>query len=256
MTESAAGVDEASATGGESRALAEFAHDVKNPLSVAKGACESLREVLEEMREAAGKQDPAAITELLEDLAQCVELIERNSDRALGIAVDTLERARGKTRVREEVNVNDLVAEQVTVGDRDVGGVSVRVDRDLDAGAGLVVGSSSHLGRAVANLVENALDAAAQQARKESGDFAPFVYVRTSGRDDGVLVSVEDNGVGLPKHLRDGVLRPFETTKKKGTGLGLAITADVAAQHGGELRLGTTPEGLTLVELWLARDTN
>ena len=235
--------------------MAEFAHDVKNPLSVAKGACETLREIMEELRETGGTADRAAMSELLDDLGQCVDLIERNSERALGIAVDTLERARGKTRVREQVDVNDIVAGQVTVGERDVGGVAVRVDRELDSSAGVVVGSSSHLGRAVANLVDNALDAAAQQARRAGDDFEPFVYVRTSGRDDGVLVSVEDNGVGLPKHLRDGVLRPFETTKKKGTGLGLAITADVAAAHGGELRLGTSANGMTLVELWLERES-
>jgi signal transduction histidine kinase len=256
MANSAAPAGPGSESTGASRALAEFAHDVKNPLSVAMGACESLRELADELRVEIGPSASAEVLETFKDLDQCVELIERNSHRALDIAVDTLERARGKTRVREEIDVNDVVTEQVIVGDRDVGGVVVRVDRELDGSAGRVIGSSSHLGRAVNNLVDNALDAAAQQARKSDAGFEPLVLVRTSGDREGVLVTVEDNGVGLPQHLRDGVLRPFETTKKKGTGLGLAITADVAASHGGNLRLGTSPTGTTVVELWLAREQN
>jgi signal transduction histidine kinase len=255
MATSATEAGHPSASGTESRALAEFAHDVKNPLSIAKGACESLQELVAELKEEIGTTASPEAAELLDDLAQAVELIQRNSNRALEIAVDTLERARGKTRVRERVDVNELVAQHATVGERDVGGVSVRVDRDLGSSAGHVVGSSSHLGRAVANLIDNALDAAAQEARRGGEGYEPMVQVRTSGDDEGVLVAVEDNGVGIPKHLRDGVVRPFETTKKKGTGLGLAISADVAAAHGGELRLGTSPTGTTVVELWLARET-
>jgi signal transduction histidine kinase len=254
MATNAAEAGSPSGSGSESRALAEFAHDVKNPLSIAKGACESLQELLAELRDEIDAQASPEVAELMDDLAQTVELIERNSNRALDIAVDTLERARGKTRVRERVDVNEVVAQHATVGERDVGGINVRVDRDLGSSAGHIVGSSSHLGRAVANLIDNALDAAAQEARRGGEGYEPLVQVRTSGDDDGVVVQVEDNGVGLPKHLRDGVVRPFETTKKKGTGLGLAISADVAAAHGGQLRLGTSATGTTVVELWLARE--
>ena len=51
------------------------------------------------------------------------------------------------------------------------------------------------------------------------------------------LIHVEDDGIGIPKELREKVLQPFFTTKTQGTGLGLAIVAKRVAEAGGVLEL-------------------
>jgi two-component system NtrC family sensor kinase len=65
------------------------------------------------------------------------------------------------------------------------------------------------------------------------------VVVRATRWLDGVAVSVEDDGPGIPPELRERVFEPFFTTKPEGqgTGLGLAICKGIAAEHGGRLTL-------------------
>jgi signal transduction histidine kinase len=56
---------------------------------------------------------------------------------------------------------------------------------------------------------------------------------------DKVLLSIADNGGGIPHEIKDKILQPFFTTKKgtDGTGLGLSITHDIIKAHGGELKV-------------------
>ncbi len=70
---------------------------------------------------------------------------------------------------------------------------------------------------------------------------------------DGVMISVEDTGPGIPAVLKDRVLEPFFTTKGRelGTGLGLSIANEVASQHGGALHIGQSPLGGAMVGLFL-----
>lgn len=52
---------------------------------------------------------------------------------------------------------------------------------------------------------------------------------------------VEDEGAGIPKEHLDRIFEPFFTTKPQGTGLGLAITQRIVKEHGGEIRVESTP---------------
>jgi len=58
-----------------------------------------------------------------------------------------------------------------------------------------------------------------------------------------VLVSVTDNGVGLPTEDRARLTEPYVTHKPKGTGLGLAIVKKILEDHGGRLLLDDRPDG-------------
>ncbi|WP_296705091.1 HAMP domain-containing sensor histidine kinase, partial [Algoriphagus sp.] len=65
--------------------------------------------------------------------------------------------------------------------------------------------------------------------------------VKTALQKDKVILSIGDNGGGIPKEIQDKILQPFFTTKKgtEGTGLGLSITHDIVKAHGGELTVKT-----------------
>jgi two-component system nitrogen regulation sensor histidine kinase NtrY len=60
---------------------------------------------------------------------------------------------------------------------------------------------------------------------------------------DGVLLSVADDGVGLPEDDRSRLTEPYVTHKPKGTGLGLAIVKKIMEDHGGVLTLEDRPNG-------------
>ena len=63
------------------------------------------------------------------------------------------------------------------------------------------------------------------------------ITLRTSETPDGIDVSVEDNGGGVPAELEGRVFEIFFSTKDHGTGLGLAIARRICQEHGGDLLL-------------------
>ena len=58
---------------------------------------------------------------------------------------------------------------------------------------------------------------------------------------DKVLISVKDNGNGIPQKVLDKIFQPFFTTKPtgQGTGLGLSLAYDIVKAHGGEIKVET-----------------
>lgn len=78
------------------------------------------------------------------------------------------------------------------------------------------------------NLLVNAAQAMEKQGH---------IVVRTRLDNDMVIVSVADNGKGMPEQVKNRIFEPFFTTKEagKGTGLGLSISADIIRKHGGEI---------------------
>ena len=90
--------------------------------------------------------------------------------------------------------------------------------------------------QAFTNVLKNAIEAIG--ARLATGDETPgriAVEVKKDGMR--VVISVGDNGVGLPKEQRHRLTEPYVTTRAKGTGLGLAIVRKILEDHGGELVL-------------------
>jgi len=94
--------------------------------------------------------------------------------------------------------------------------------------------------RVLANLVENALQAAAAagQTPKVRITFARGTAPRTTA------VHVDDNGPGVPSAIGDRVFDPYFTTKESGTGLGLAIVRKIVIDHGGDVRIDRAPPPL------------
>jgi signal transduction histidine kinase len=106
----------------------------------------------------------------------------------------------------------------------------VRLGSRITDGASKVDASPEALHDVISNLVVNAIEASPPEGE---------VKVELSWLGLPCMVSVEDEGNGIPPDLREKVLQPFFTTKPHGTGLGLAIVAKRVAELGGELRVAS-----------------
>jgi signal transduction histidine kinase len=80
--------------------------------------------------------------------------------------------------------------------------------------------------------------------------FEPKVSIITKKEGNQVLISVSDNGNGIPASVKEKIFQPFFTTKPtgKGTGLGLSLSYDIVKAHGGELSVRTPLEKVEKAE--------
>ncbi len=101
-----------------------------------------------------------------------------------------------------------------------------------------VLGRAGHVQQVVMNLVQNAVDAL---EGREDGKIRLSLQVTA----DQAVLTVADNGPGIPEAMRAAIFDPFFTTKPvgRGTGLGLSISHKIAQEHGGRLTLCDVPEG-------------
>ncbi|MCY4195194.1 MAG: ATP-binding protein, partial [bacterium] len=88
-------------------------------------------------------------------------------------------------------------------------------------------------------------------------DYTPTVVLKSQRTDDRAILSVRDNGNGIPPDVAAKIFDPFFTTKptNEGTGLGLALSNDIIREHGGTITVNTEPGEFTemVVELPLVR---
>jgi two-component system nitrogen regulation sensor histidine kinase NtrY len=113
------------------------------------------------------------------------------------------------------------------------------------------------LGRVFTNLLKNAAEAIASRIEKDNASGAkpvPGTIDVAIAEDTGfMLVTITDNGIGLPAESRERLTEPYITTRTRGTGLGLAIVKKIVEDHGGGLELDDAPGGGAMVRVRIAR---
>lgn len=107
-----------------------------------------------------------------------------------------------------------------------------------------VLGNHTALAGALSNLVHNALEHAGPGAHIHLSAIA-------SADERQVVLAVEDEGPGVPEHLRQQIFEPFFTTRTNGTGLGLAVVQAVATSHNGIARCSPSQRGGARFEIML-----
>ena len=135
--------------------------------------------------------------------------------------------ARGEQAEQAQEIDLSVVLEDVAAGARRAGASVV-----VAAAPGLMVHLRPDAARrAIMNLVDNARRHAAR------------VELRATRAERAVLVTVDDDGPGIPPDRRESVFRPFESDSTGGTGLGLTIARDIVRAHGGDIALEDSPLG-------------
>src|ERR1051326_917768 len=106
------------------------------------------------------------------------------------------------------------------------------------------------IGRVILNLINNAFYAVTPPNALKGERYDPTIIVSTTRTDAEVLISVKDNGVGIPDSIKGKIFQPFFTTKPtgQGTGLGLSLAYDIVKAHGGQIKVEALEnEGTTFI---------
>jgi two-component system C4-dicarboxylate transport sensor histidine kinase DctB len=122
----------------------------------------------------------------------------------------------------------------------------IRVSRDVPEAEVRVWAEQVRLEQVLVNLVQNAMDALAGAANREI-----FIAVRTAPASDRVVVTVADNGPGVPADTLPKIFSAFFTTKGNGLGLGLSISQGIVRDFGGTLTCTARPGGGAAFEVEL-----
>lgn len=140
---------------------------------------------------------------------------------------------------RAPVKLNEQIQDVLVLTQRELIRNGVTLHTELDAGLPPVFADRVQLQQVILNLVVNAMEALSTVTGR-----ARELWIR-SERDgeDGVLVTVQDSGPGLPIEQPEMIFGAFFTTKAEGLGMGLSISRTIIEAHGGKLRAANVPGG-------------
>jgi signal transduction histidine kinase len=180
-----------------------------------------------------------------ESLANTVNDIQRQSDR-LAILVGRLKNfARDEAASPVVTSIKHILKQAESLYHPRI--KAAGINYIVDATDAYVIADEERLCLALSNIISNALDAIATQARYESIGESAHIRVETRGADDDseVLLVVRDSGPGLSKEAEARLFEPFYTSKPsgKGLGLGLAITKEALNSMGASIRISNDSRG-------------
>jgi two-component system NtrC family sensor kinase len=163
-----------------------------------------------------------------------LEKIEKQTFRAAGIVNGLLNFARMNGTEYQDLDVNRLLQDSLSLLEHQFTRGGIRISRSLDSTIPSVFGSSGKLQQVFVNLFLNARD-----AMPAGGE----LRVHTSMNESMVIVDIEDTGVGISEEDIKRIYDPFFTTKgtARGTGLGLAISYGIIQEHGGRILVDSEP---------------
>jgi signal transduction histidine kinase len=210
-----------------------LAHDLRSPLTRMRANIEK-----------------AARFATAEPEQQALEAISTDIDRLLRLISATLEISRAEAGMGQEqfteFDAGELLRDicdiyQPVVEER---GFSIKVEGEQSV---TFLGNRQMIGRAVANLLDNAL---------KYGGSGCAIALDLSDHGDGIEISVADRGPGIPTALRADAVHKYRRLEvartTEGSGLGLAMARAVARMHGGDIELEDNDPGLR-VRLLLRR---
>ncbi len=223
---------------------AGIAHEIQNPLNFVNNFSEVNSELMDDLEQEVAKGNLEAVKEIAKSIKENEQKIVHHGKRADSIVKGMLQHSRTNSAVREPTNINTLAEEYLRLAYHGFKAkdktFNANTKTDFDPTIGDVDIIPQETGRVILNLITNAFYATSEK-KKQDVNFEPTVMLTTKRKGEKVLISVKDNGNGIPEKLLNKIFQPFFTTKPpgQGTGLGLSISFDIVKAHGGELNVKT-----------------
>ncbi len=203
---------------------ATVSHELRNPLGVIRSSAFYLQQKNQEKNE--------KIIKHLNRIEDQVEICD-------SIVSELLEYTRGRhsQMVVGEINpwLEQVLNELPTPNDT---GINIRLEANLPK----IQFDKEKMRRVIVNLIDNALQASAEQKQRKADDiYEPIIEISSTRIDTGIMFQVKDNGIGMDPETVDRAFEPLFTTRARGTGLGLANVSKIIEEHDGTVSLESKP---------------
>ncbi|GBF35042.1 signal transduction histidine kinase [Desulfocucumis palustris] len=197
---------------------AGIGHEIRNPMTSVRGFLQLLQ----------GRKECTSFSEYF-------KLMIGELDRANAIITEYLAVARDRPVEQKMRDINSIVEAMFPLINADAINENKNVRLDLGEVPELLL-DEKEIRQLILNLARNGLE-----AMSTGGCMA----IRTSREGENVVLSVQDQGVGIDPEVLERLGTPFFTTKEKGTGLGLATCYSIAARHNATIEIETGSQGTT-----------
>ncbi len=194
--------------------VAGVAHELNNPLTSIIGYASLLQE-----------------SNLPSDYQEDLQIIFRQAERARIIVQDLLTFARRINLETEPVDVNEVIQTSLALMKPHLQNHNIQVTVSLDFGLSQTIADPHQLEQVFVNLITNAVQALSTVPRTGQ------LKLETKQLSNYILISLADNGPGIPENIINRVFDPFFSTKDvgDGTGLGLSICFGIISEHKGRI---------------------
>ncbi|MBP6233818.1 MAG: HAMP domain-containing histidine kinase [Chitinophagaceae bacterium] len=224
---------------------AGIAHEIQNPLNFVNNFSEVNKELAVELEEEIDKGNYSDAKAIAKDIRDNEEKINHHGNRAAAIVKGMLQHSSSSSGVKEPTNINALADEYLRLAYHGLRAkdksFNATMKTDFDESIRDINIIPQDIGRVILNLITNAFYVIDEKKKQQLAGYEPTVEVSTRKESNKVLISVKDNGNGIPQKILDKIFQPFFTTKPtgQGTGLGLSLSYDIVKAHGGELKVET-----------------
>jgi two-component system, NtrC family, sensor kinase len=228
---------------------AGIAHEIQNPLNFVNNFSEVNKEMVDELQIELKTGNIDEAMAISNDIKENSEKINHHGKRADAIVKGMLQHSRSSTGQKELTNINALADEYLRLAyhglrakDKDF---NATMNTNFDETIGKINIIPQDIGRVLLNLYNNAFYAVNEKQNverlKQNAEYQPNVSVQTKKINNKVVLTVMDNGNGIPQKVVDKIFQPFFTTKPtgQGTGLGLSLSYDIIKAHAGEIKVET-----------------
>jgi len=199
------------------------AHEINNPLAVIDTIAGLVEETLEDEGEALKPETRIMLTKAMDRLHHQVKRVTAITHSLLGFV---------------NVDIEELLEECIGVLGTEIRRSRVEIVRLYTPNIPEFTSDPMLLQQVFVNLIKNSID-----AMQEAPGRTSILEIMTSVDAQRLLVTIQDNGVGIPKENQEKIFNLFHTTKPagQGTGLGLSIVHDILYRLGGTVRVVSEP---------------
>ncbi len=206
-----------------------IAHELNQPLNVIQVCSDYFMKIIRKNEDI--KKD---------DLCTMAEEIERNVQRADQVINHMRDFVRQSEVKSEKININAPILDVFKILGQQLRVHRIEVELDLTKDLHSIIANHNRLEQVFMNLITNAMDALDEKdLQMKNQELRKILKIRSFVENGRVVVTVYDNGIGIPEDIKDKIFEPFFTTKEvgKGVGLGTSISYGIVNDYNGTIKV-------------------